>query len=162
MRWRSVLERVAGLGRLVAVGSAILVLAGCYSYVPLTTLQPAPGTKLSLVLNDEGRVQTAHEVGPYTMRVEGELLRSTDADYVLAVTDVVDIRGARSRWTGEPVPLARSYVMSTYEKRFSLTKTLLLVGAATAGFVALVASRNLLGIGGSGGDSGSGGPPNGQ
>src|SRR2546428_5124187 len=35
----------------------------------------------------------------YTMRIEGQLLQATDADFVLAVTDVVDIRGARSRWT---------------------------------------------------------------
>jgi len=150
------------LGRLVVAGGVLPVLAGCYTYVPLAALQPAPGTKLSLVLNDEGRVQAAHEVGPYTMRVEGELLRSTDADYVLAVTDVVDIRGAHNRWTGEAVPLSRSYVMTTYEKRFSLAKTILVIGAATVGFVALVASRNLLGIGGSGGDSGGGPPPNGQ
>ena len=137
------------------------VLAGCYTYVPVATLQPAPGTRLSLILNDEGRSQAARQVGPYTMRIEGQLLQATDADFVLAVTDVVDIRGARSRWTGETVPLPRSFVMSTDEKRFSRSKTFLLVGAVTAGFVALARSFNILGLGGPNGE-GTPPDPNGQ
>ncbi|HEY3220192.1 MAG TPA: hypothetical protein VGJ80_05640 [Gemmatimonadales bacterium] len=147
--------------RLGAAFVILPVLAGCYSYVPVATLQPAPGTKLSLVLNDEGRSQSARQVGPYTMRVEGELLQATDADYVLAVTDVVDIRGARSRWTGETVPLPRTFVMSTDEKRFSRSKTFLLIGAMTAGFVALARSFNILGFGGPNGE-GTPPDPNGQ
>ena len=137
------------------------VLAGCNTYVPVSTLQPAPGTRLSLVLNDEGRSQAARQVGPYTMRIEGELLRATDADLVLAVTDVVDIRGTHSRWTGETVPLPRTFVMSTNEKRFSRSKTLLIVGALTAGFVALARSFNILGLGGANGE-GTPPDPNGQ
>ena len=148
--------------RRLSVAFVILpVLAGCYSYVPVATLQPAPGTKLSLVLNDEGRSQAARQVGPYTMRVEGELLKATDADYVLAVTDVVDIRGARSRWTGETVPLSRTFVMSTDEKRFSRSKTFVLVAALTTGFVALVKSFNIFGFGGPNGE-GTPPDPNGQ
>ena len=156
MRWVSL------VGRLCVAVVVLPLLAGCYNLTPIATLQPAPGTKLSLVLTDEGRVNTAQQVGPYTMQIEGTLLQATESNYVLAVTDVVDIRGSHSKWTGETVPLPRSYVMTTYEKRFSLAKTILVMGAATVGFVALVASRNLLGIGGSGGDSGGGPPPNGQ
>lgn len=145
----------------VAIGFAPIV-AGCYTYTPLTTLQPAPGTNLSLLLSDEGRMQTARQVGPYTMRIEGQLLSATPADYVLAVTDVVDIRGTRSKWTGESVPLPRTYVAMAYEKRFSRGKTALLASAVTAGIVAIIASRNLLGLGGNG-DTGQGPPPpNGQ
>ena len=80
----------------------------------------------------------------------------------VAVTDVVDIRGSHSKWTGETVPLPRSYVMTTYEKTFSTPKTALLVGTVAAGFMALVASFNLFGFGSSSGDSGNQPPPNGQ
>ncbi|HLZ45636.1 MAG TPA: hypothetical protein VKQ05_08150 [Gemmatimonadales bacterium] len=147
--------------RRVAIGLAPL-LAACYTYTPLTTVQPAPGTNLSLLLSDEGRMQTARQIGPYTMRIEGQLLSSTPADYVLAVTDVVDIRGARSKWTGESVPLPRTYVAMAYEKRFSRSKTIVLASAVTAGIVAIIASRSLLGLGGNG-DTGTGPPPpNGQ
>lgn len=152
--------------RRLALAIAFLPLVaagwGCYTYTPIATLQPAPGTNLSLLLSDEGRMQTAHQVGPYTMRIEGELLQATPADYVVAVTDVVDIRGTRSKWTGESLPLPRSYVAMAFEKRFSRGKTTLLVSAVTAGIVAIIASRNLLGLGGNG-DTGMGPPPpNGQ
>ena len=155
MRWVSL------VGRLCVAVVVLPLLAGCYNLTPIATLQPAPGTKLSLVLTDEGRMNTAQQVGPYTMQIEGTLLQATESNYVLAVTDVVDIRGSHSKWTGETVPLPRSYVMTTYEKRFSTPKTVFLVGTVAAGFMALVASFNLFGFGGSGGDSG-GKPPENQ
>jgi len=156
MRWVSV------VGRLCVAVVVLPTLAGCYNLTPIATLQPAPGTKLSLVLTDEGRVNTAQQVGPYTMQIEGTLLQATESNYVLAVTDVVDIRGSHSKWTGETVPLPRSYVMTTYQKTFSTPKTALLVGTVAAGFMALVASFNLFGFGSSSGDSGNQPPPNGQ
>jgi hypothetical protein len=145
----------------VAIGF-LPVLAGCYTYTPIATLQPAPGTNLSLVLSDEGRMQSMRQVGPYAMRIEGELLQATSDDLVLAVSDVVDIRGTRSKWTGESVSLPRSYVMMTYQKQFSRSKTVLLATAVAGGIVAIIVGRNLLGFGGSG-DTGVIPPdPNGQ
>jgi hypothetical protein len=138
------------------------VLAGCYAYLPVATLQPAPGTNLSLVLSDEGRMQSVRQVGPYTMRIEGELLQATPEDFVVAVSDVVDIRGTRSKWTGESVSLPRSYVMMTYEKQFSRSKTVLLATAVAGGIVAIIAGRNLLGLGGSGNTGTTPPDPNGQ
>ena len=139
-------------------------MAGCYTYTPIATLQPAPppGTNLSLVLSDEGRMQSYRQVGPYAMRIEGELLQATPDDLVLAVSDVVDIRGTRSKWMGESVSLPRSYVMMTYQKQFSRSKTALLATAIAGSIVAIIASRGLLGFGGSG-DTGQTPPdPNGQ
>src|SRR5882762_12028580 len=95
------------------------ILAGCYTYLPVATLQPAPGTNLSLVLSDEGRMQSMRQVGPYALRIEGELLQATSDDLVLAVSDVVDIRGTHSKWTGESLSLPRSYVTMAYQKQFS-------------------------------------------
>jgi hypothetical protein len=156
------MRRVLRYRRLVLATGFLPVLAGCYSYLPVATLQPAPGTNLSLVLSDEGRMQSVRQVGPYAMRIEGELLQATPEDFVLAVSDVVDIRGTRSKWMGESLSLPRAFVMTTYEKRFSRSKTALLAAAVAGGIVAIIASRNLLGIGGSG-DSGVTPPgPNGQ
>ena len=152
MRWVSL------VGRLCVAVVVLPVLAGCYNMIPVSSLQPAPGTKVSMLLNDEGRLNTARQVGPYTARIDGELVQATESNYVVAVTDVVDIRGAHSKWTGETVPLPRSYVMTTYERRFSKPKTFLLIGGVAAGFMALVASFNLFGFGSSGEGSG-GGPP---
>jgi hypothetical protein len=155
MRWISL------IGRLLVAVVVLPLLAGCYTMVPIATMQPAPGTKVTVLLNDEGRMQTAQQVGPYTMRIDGQLVQATESNYVLAVTDVVDIRGAHSKWTGETVPLPRSYVMTTYERKFSTPKTVIMVSALTAGFVALVASFNLFGFGGSSSEGG-GKPPDGQ
>lgn len=138
------------------------LLGGCYVYKPIATLEPAPGTNLSLVLNDEGRMQSTHQVGPYAMRIEGELVQATPDDFVLSVSDVTDIRGIHSKWTGESVSLPRSYVMMTYEKQFSRSKTVLLATAVAGGIVALIASRNLLGFGGSGDNPQNPPDPNGQ
>jgi hypothetical protein len=146
----------------VAIGF-LPVVAGCYTYTPITTLQPAPGTNLSLVLSDEGRMQSMRQVGPYAMRIEGELIQATPDDLVLAVSDVVDIRGTHSKWTGESVSFPRSYVMTTYHKQFSRSKTVLLATAVAGGIVAIIAGRNLFGIGGHGVENGPNPPdPNGQ
>jgi hypothetical protein len=154
--------RIALHRRLAVAIGFLPVLAGCYTYTPIATLQPAPGTNLSLVLSDEGRMQSMRQVGPYAMRVEGALLQATPEDLVLAVTDVVDIRGTRSKWTGESVSLPRSYVMMTYQKQFSRPKTVLVAMAVAGGIAAIIAGRNLLGIGGNG-DTGKTPPdPNGQ
>ncbi|HJS42892.1 MAG TPA: hypothetical protein VJ755_05435 [Gemmatimonadales bacterium] len=153
MRWASF------VGRLCVAVVVLPVLAGCYNLVPVAGVQPAPGAKLSLVLNDEGRMNTAQQVGPYTVRIEGELVQASESNYVVAVTDVVDIRGAHSKWTGETVPLPRRYVMTTYQKEFSTPKTVLLLGAVAGAFVAMVASFNLFGFGRG---SGNGEPPPGN
>jgi len=153
---------VAPYRRLAVAIGFLPVLAGCYTYTPIAALQPAPGTNLSLVLSDEGRMQSVRQVGPYAMRIEGELVQANADDLVLAVSDVVDIRGTRSKWTGETVSLPRTYVMTTYQKQFSRSRTALLATAVGAGIVAIIASRNLLGFGGSGNTGGIPPDPNGQ
>jgi len=141
----------------VIAGAALL--AGCYSYTPLATPAPAVGMRLALVLNDQGRYEAARQVGPSIMRVEGALIQSSDAEYLLQVTDVVDVAGVRSRWAGETVPLQRAYVAATYERRFSRGRTAFFVVGVASAFVALVVGRNLLGFAGGGNDEPPGGPP---
>ena len=133
------------------------LVAGCYTYVPVTTTLPVPGAKLSLVLNDQGRIDAARQIGPYTMKVEGALLESTDVDYVLRVTDVVDIRGERSRWAGETVPLRRSYVAMTYERRPARGRTAFLIAGLATAFIGSVIGFDLLGF--STANEGGGPPP---
>ncbi len=154
------MRRLVVLG-VVAIGF-LPVMAGCYTYTPIATLQPAPGTNLSLVLSDEGRMQSVRQVGPYAMRIEGELVQANPDDLVLAVSDVVDIRGTHSKWTGETVSLPRTYVMTTYQKDFSRSRTALMATAVAAGIVAIIAGRNLLGFGGSGNTGTIPPDPNGQ
>jgi len=124
-----------------------VLLAGCYTYTPLQTLEPAPQARVALVLSDQGRVGAGPNIGSGVARVEGALVGATDTAYVLRVAAVTDIRGAQSRWGGETITLRRTWVGNAYERRFSKSRTYLLAGTLTAGFVAFAVSRNLFGIG---------------
>lgn len=131
-----------------SLGLVCVLLAGCYSYTPLQTLEPVPQARVALVLSDQGRVGAGPNIGAGVARVEGALVGSTDSDYTLRVAEVTDIRGAQSRWTGETVTLRRTWVGNAYERRFSRSRTYALVGALSAGFVTFAVSRHLFGIGG--------------
>lgn len=123
------------------------LLAACYTYRPVVTV-PAPDTHLALVLNDQGRVGAGSYIGPAAVRVEGTLVEATDTGYVLRVSAVEGISGARQRWTGEIVTLRRDYVANVLERRLSTGRTV----AAAVGFggtvVALIATQGLGVLGG--------------
>lgn len=131
-------------------------VAACYTQVPVLAPAPAPGTRVSLVLNDLGRVESASQIGPYAMRVEGSVVHATDSDYVLRVSDVIDIRGTRNRWAGETVPLNRRHVAMAYERRLHRGRMFLLIGSMAAVFLTAVVKFDLLGFASG---SGGGGPP---
>lgn len=135
------------IGRLPLLGAAGL-LAGCYTYTPLQTLDPAPQQRVAMVLTDQGRVGAGPVIGAGVARIDGALIGSTDSDFTLQVAGVTDIRGTMSRWSRETITLRRSWVGNAYERRFSKSRTYLLAGALTAGFVVFAASRHLFGIGG--------------
>lgn len=134
----------------------ILAGGGCYSYSPLPTLTPAPGSRVALVLSDQGRVGMASSIGPGVARVEGSLLEASDSAYRLQVSDVYGIDGKHSQWTAETVLVRRDYVANTLERHFSRPRTYLAVAGASAAFVSFVLTRGLLGLGGSGPGSGPG------
>lgn len=140
----------------------LLALGGCYSYTPSPTLTPAAGDRLALVLSDQGRVGMAPSIGPGVARVEGSVLEASDSAYRLQVSDVYGIDGKHSQWSAETVSVRRDYVASTLERHFSRPRTYLAVAGASAAFVSFVLTRGLLGIGGSGPDTGSGGGGNNQ
>jgi hypothetical protein len=146
-----------------ALRTALLsvLVAGCYTYAPLPTLNPVPQSQVALVLSDVGRVGAGPVIGPGIARVEGAVIGSTDSEYTLRVASVTDLRGRESRWSGESVSLRRTWVGNAYERRLSRPRTYLLVGALTAGFVTFVATRHLFG-GGSLAESGGGGGGNQQ
>jgi hypothetical protein len=111
---------------------------------------PEANSRLAVVLSDEGRVGAAKQVGPQVARIEGRLVATADTGYVVAVSDVQGLFGARSRWAGETVSLRREHVAVMYERRFSRPRTIAaLVGAAGA-LVALATATDIFGMGGSG------------
>jgi len=138
-------------------GLSALLSTACYTYQPLVVAEPAPGTAVSLVLNDQGRVAVADSVGPGILRVDGTLVRSSNDAWVVAVSDIVGIDGRMAKWSGETVGFQRSYVALPQERRFSKRKTILLVSGLTVALGTFIATRHLLGISLPLIDSGSGG-----
>jgi len=129
--------------RTLICGAAVFlpsVLAGCYTYAPLTT-QPAPEMQISLVLSDVGRVGASATLGSGLDRVDGVLMGTTDTTYVMRVLGVRDIRGVQTKWSGETAILQRAWVANTYERHFSRSRTYLITGVLTSAVAALIATR---------------------
>jgi hypothetical protein len=136
-------------------------MVACYRYVPLAPA-PQPGTRTALVLSDQGRVGMAPSIGSGVERVEGTLLTASDSDYLLSVSGLVGINGARSPWAGETVRVQRGYVANALERRLAKGQSVAVAVGAGAAVAIFIATRNLLGFGSSSPGSGGGGPGNGQ
>jgi len=138
--------------------AAVSLLGACYVYRPVTTIEPHPGVRVSLDLNDPGRAALVTSVGPDVARVEGALLSSSGGEYVIQVSEVVGVQGMRTKWNGETVSVREEYVRQVRQKRLSGRRTALLVSGMLGGVVGLAAGVNLVGFGGGGDGKGGGGP----
>jgi len=130
-------------------GALILVFllgftSGCYTFTPAAAA-PAPGTEMVLGLNDQGRVSLGQSVGPAAQTIEGTLRAKNDSAYVIAVSSVRYFNGGTNIWGGEPLSVGTSMVQEARERRFSRSKTALVVGAAAAGVLSFILSRSLFG-----------------
>lgn len=129
------------------MGLVPVLLPACYVYAPVSA-SPEPGMRLAIELNDVGRVGMANNVGPEVARVEGLVQSRSESVYVIRVSEVVGLYGARTRWSGEPVTLRPEYMRSVRERRLSRGRTAMLVSGLAVAFGTFVATRNLLGLGG--------------
>jgi hypothetical protein len=131
-------------------------LGGCYTYAYAPST-PAPGMRLALDLNDLGRLQMAEHVGPSVARIDGWVISCSDSAYTLRAERTIGLTGGTTPWNGEEVVVLKSWVGIAREKRFSPQRTVVLATTVTAGFVAFLATRGLLGIGNGSPDAPGGG-----
>lgn len=152
---------VSDIVRRLLVCLAPAALGGCYTY-SYAPSEPAPGVRLALDLNDMGRVQLAEHVGPGVARIDGWVISCSDSEYTLRAERTIGLTGGTTPWNGEQVVVRKSWVGIAREKRFSPQRTVVLATTVTAGFVAFLATRGLLGFGsGTGDPGGNPGGPNG-
>lgn len=142
--------------RHAALACLLVWASGCYAYRPVTSTL-APGTRVALDLNDQGRVGMRSLIGPEIARVEGALVHNSDTAYVVQVLETRGLYGVTSRWGGEPVSLRREYVAGVTERRLSRPRTVVAVLGGAAAFLAFAFTRDLLGRGSGGSDPGNGG-----
>lgn len=131
--------------RLIAAfaGSSFFVATGCYSLQPVMQQGIPIGQMVSISINDAGRAGLSGRMGPNITDVMGRLVQK-DTAYVLAVSEVQAFRAGTQVWSGEHVTISNSYVSSVSERKFSRSKTALVVGAAV-GLVAILATQGILG-----------------
>ncbi len=135
----------------------LMVLSGCYSYVPVAVSGPPPGTRANLVLTDEGTVEMARLVGPRAQAIEGDVVSANGESLILAVRRVERRDGIEEFWKGEQVTVPRAAVATFTERKLSRTRTVLFTaGAAIGAFFLGKAFGEATGIfGRSGGGPGS-------
>jgi hypothetical protein len=127
---------------------APVALPACYHYVD-TEAALGPGVLVEVELSDAGRVGMTSSVGPEAGTIQGALQSRSDSGIVMRVSQVLGEYGGVTKWEGELVSIRPEYVRSLRERKFSATRTAVLAVAASAGLVAFVATRDLLGLGGS-------------
>jgi hypothetical protein len=142
--------------RSFASALAVIVLAGCYVYVPIGTQVPDHGTRLEVRLTDSGADTLALLIGSGVSSVQGNLVSGGPDSLVLAVRSVRLRSGDEKLWSGEHVTLPRRTIAIVSARRFSRWRTGLTTGLAMLGSVALVASMNGSGVQGRPGGGGPG------
>jgi hypothetical protein len=141
-----------------ALAAGLLLLPACYATRLTTTSRIAPGERVAIDVNDQGRAALGERIGPEIRRLGGTYLGESNGEIELRVMDVTDLNGSRTTWSGESIKLRREHVKDMYERRFSRARTAVVVGVVAAGLVAFIATRGLFGFGPGGpGDDGGGG-----
>lgn len=83
-------------------------------------------------------------MGPEIAQVEGQLIEKDASSYLLAVSTVRLLRGGEQVWTGEQVRLKADQVGSSYQRRFSLGRTIGLGVVGIGGVTAFFVTRSLI------------------
>ncbi len=147
--------------RVIALAlAAAFSSSGCFTYVPISSSEIGPGTRVRASLTDRGTADLARFLGPSVAAVEGTITNRSDEDLVLSVIATDKTNGVEDLWAGEQVAVPRDVIASVELRRFSTLRTVLLVGTMTAGALIInAAAGDLLGIG-SGDKDGGGNPTN--
>jgi len=113
---------------MITVAGIGLLTTSCYNLQPTSVAVPEPGTRIAFAINDVGRVALGGSMGPELRRVEGAFQSKNGDDYLVNVSGVELLQGGYQTWAGESVRINSSYVSAVYEKKFSKSKTALVVG----------------------------------
>lgn len=101
---------------------------------------------MALEVTDEGRVALNEKIGPGVVRLEGTLAGVDGDELLVDAAAARQVRGYVSDLGGVRVRLPQKYVTRMDERRFSRSRTLLVVGgivAIVAGFFATkISGRN--------------------
>lgn len=135
-----------------ALGAATLV-CGCYELHPTMDIQPRTDVQFRVELTDQARVAAADQLGPEVREVTGHVLSRSGDDVLMAVREVVYLRGDILKMTGDSVHFSRQQMASVTEKKFSVSKTMLVAAGVAVAAGVFLGSKSLFGSGGSSSES---------
>jgi hypothetical protein len=123
------------LYRMASLVTGVLLQVGCYNYLPLRRSTLVPSSYLAVTLTETGSEEMAWYLGPNPLVVRGRYLATTERGLALSVESVESRRGDLAHWAGETVVVPGEFVRQVEQRAVSPSKTVLLAGAALAGFV---------------------------
>jgi hypothetical protein len=123
--------------RLHNVAPGLLLLCACFSYGPLATPSPRPGTEVSIRLWPDATDSLAAALGPDVGVVEGVVVRDDSAGLALSVRRTETRRGVTSSWNGERFTFPHQSYIALAERHLSLPGSLLFGGAVVGSVVGL-------------------------
>lgn len=138
--------------RFLVVFSFGAFATGCYTLRPAAGVPPVPGEEVAFDVTDAGRVALGGSMGPEISRIEGLLVGTENEEYLVSIRSVQFLRGGQQRWNGERVGIRREHVGTVYHRRLSRSRSITLGAVAFGGFLAFLASRDMLGLSFGGGD----------
>lgn len=112
-------------------------------------IQPRTDVQFTVELTDQARVAVASQLGPEVREVTGQVLSRSGDDVVMAVQEVVFLRGDLLKMAGDSVHLSRQQMARVTEQKFSPWKTAMVVTGVAVAVGVFLGSRSLFGAGGS-------------
>jgi hypothetical protein len=123
------------LSRAACVVVGAMLQVACYNYLPLRRSSLVPASYLAVTLTDAGSEELARSLGPNPFVIRGRYLSATERGLAISVESVESRRGDLAHWAGETVVVPGEFVRQVEQRTVSPSKTVLLAGAAVAGFV---------------------------
>jgi len=126
------------------IGLAVLLLAGCFTYVPYEQATPRAGDHVTADLTPGGSEELARLVGPRVGSVRGQVLTADGNSMLLSVSSTTSYDDQTTDWKGEQVAVPLGNVNQILTKKFSAGRTLMLTAAVVG--VGILGAKILTGV----------------
>src|SRR2546430_520403 len=136
-----------------------LLQVGCYNYLPLRRSGLVPSSYLAVTLTESGSEELARYLRPHPFVGRGPYPEATERGLAISGASIEARRGDLAHWAGETVVVPGEFVRQVEQRTVSPSKTVLLAGAAVAGFVIASQAFGPASGGALGGGGGSGPSP---
>lgn len=124
---------------------AALLTGACYSYQPVQSVAPKPGSRVNLTLTEQGVADFGTQLGPQATYIEGNVIEADSGGLRLAVVRVEDSRRIGTDWKGEQVTFPRESIARVSERRLSVGATAIVSGLAVGSVIGAYVAFDLNG-----------------